>query len=133
MKGLKFQLKSQIFDRSDPITILGFVPAFQMMCDMNGLHKGVTRWSSHHFTKKSAAAVPSARPCPTSSCKSLQEEYLTSYFEVISYLLSTYATDDKLADADAEIIKCKQPQDLNAVDYLQSLRKRALNCSPVHN
>lgn len=39
-KRLEVQLKSEISDRSDWITILSFLQEFQMACDMNGIHEG---------------------------------------------------------------------------------------------
>lgn len=38
-KSLEVQVKSRMFDRSDPITILSFHAAFQMSSAMNGIHE----------------------------------------------------------------------------------------------
>lgn len=43
-KRLELQLKVQIFDRSDPITILSFLPVIQMGCDANGVYEGASIW-----------------------------------------------------------------------------------------
>lgn len=66
-KRLEVQLKLQMFDGSNPITILSFLLAFQMACDTNITHAGVSMWLFPSFVKKPACAALSARTCLTSS------------------------------------------------------------------
>lgn len=51
---------------------------------------------------------------------------MSSYWQVINYLLSPCKTDDIFAEGDMDIISYQKPQDFNAVDYLQSLCTKAL-------
>lgn len=78
-RRLKVQLKSQMFDGSDPITILSFLPAFQMTSDKNRVHEGADMWLFHFFRKKPAGAEFNAKKCLTSSRRSCQKGNLTSY------------------------------------------------------
>lgn len=53
----------------------------------------------------------------------LQEERLTSCSQMVNHLLTTYATDDLVAKADADINNM-QPHNLNAVDYSSPCKQR---------
>lgn len=81
--------------------------------------------------KKPAGAPLSARTCLTSSRRSLREGKLTSYRQMVKYLLNIYGKDDIVVEADADIIIYKQPKDLNDIDYLQYLWTKALRCGAV--
>lgn len=54
--------------------------------------------------ERPAGATLSARTCLTSSRRSLSEGMLTSYCQVVKYLLNAYATDDIIAEVEADII-----------------------------
>lgn len=43
-RRLDVQLKSQNVNGYDPVSILGFLPPFQMASDTNGFHKGAAMW-----------------------------------------------------------------------------------------
>lgn len=101
------------------MAILKFLQAFKMVCDTNRIHEGAVIWLFYFSMKKTASAALRAITCPTSWRRSRKEGKYTSYWEVVNFLLNTYATDDTTAEAYAYIIKNKQPQDLNTVDYLQ--------------
>lgn len=84
------------------------------------------------FMKMPAGAALRERKWFTSSCRSCQEGMLISFCQVVSYILSTYATDDIIAEVDADIINYKQPKDLHAVDYSQALWTEALRRGRVY-
>lgn len=84
------------------------------------------------FMKKPAGAAFSSRTCLKSSHRSCQEGNLTSYCQVINYLLSTYATGDIIAEASAEFFIYKRPEDFNVVNYSQSHCTQTLRCAPVY-
>lgn len=75
----------------------------------------------------------SARTWPTSSRLSCQREKLTSYCRVVKHLRHTYATDDKIYKADANITNYKQPPNLNIVDYAQLLWTKSVRRSLVYD
>lgn len=52
MRRLEVQLKSQIFDGHDPLSILGFLLAVHMALDTNGIHEDAAMWLFHFFTKE---------------------------------------------------------------------------------
>lgn len=59
-KRLEVDLKSQLFDESDPMTFLIFLPVFQMAYDMNGINEGPNIWLLHAFMKN--LPVPLSAP-----------------------------------------------------------------------
>lgn len=130
-KRLKVQLKSEMFDGSSTMTILTFIPAFQMMCDTNGIHE-VEAMSLFHFCmKKPSGAAFIARTCPTSLHQSCQGEKLTSSCQVVNYLLNNIATYDIVVEANEEITNIKQLQDFNTADYSHSLWREDLYHCPA--
>lgn len=114
-KGLKVQLKLQMFDRCYPITILSFIPAFHVACDTNCIYEGAAMWPFHLFIKKPVVAALRAITGFTSSRRSREEGKLTSYFQLVNYLFNTYEVDDTIAKAYADIINYKQTKDPNGV------------------
>lgn len=62
-----------------------------------------------------------------------QEGCLTSYCEVVNYLLTIYATDDVITEAEADILNFKQTQSMTAMCYSQQLWEKALRCGKVYH
>lgn len=90
-------------------------------------------WSFHFFIKKPAGATLLARTCLKSFSRSVEKGRLTSYCQVVNCFLNTYATNDIVAEADVDTIIYKQLQDLNAVDYSQSLLTKDLRSGSVYD
>lgn len=82
--------------------------------------------------QKSAGAAFNVRARLSSSSGSRQEGQLTSYCQVVNYLLPTYAADVIIAEADLNIVNLKQPAGQSAVEYVQAVWKEALCCGPVY-
>lgn len=131
-KRLDVQFKSQMIDESNLLAILSFVLAFQMEFDTNGIPKGAAMWLFHVFMKELVGAALSAGRCLASSRWSHKEGKLTSYFQVSSYFVNTYATDDIIVEADVDNINYRQLQDVNDVDYSQSPWTKVLSCGSVY-
>lgn len=55
-----------------------------------------------------------------------KEGTLTNYYQIVHYLLETHVTDDITAKAEAAIMNYKQPKNICAVCYSETLRKTAL-------
>lgn len=43
-KSLQVQMKMQIFDSFDPVSILSFLSAFKLACDTSGVNEGAALW-----------------------------------------------------------------------------------------
>lgn len=56
----------------------------------------------------------------------------TLYFQVLSYLLSTYALEGVIAEVEAEITSFKQSEHMFAVRYLEISWENALSCGRVY-
>lgn len=64
-RSLKAQLKSQMFDGSDAISNLCFIPALQMAFDTDWIHEESTMRIFQFFIKKNTGAAPTYVPvCP---------------------------------------------------------------------
>lgn len=70
------------------------------------------------FMMNPAGVALSARTCLISSRRSRQERRFVSHCQVIYYLLKSYASDDLVAEANADTFTYRHPQDLNAINYL---------------
>lgn len=133
-KRLQVQMKTNIFDSFDPISIISFLSAFKLACDTNGVHEGAAMWLLHFFMKKPAAAALNSRiSLPSKSHRRHKEGTLTTYCEVVNYLLETYATDDVIAETDAEILRFTQPPTKSPTEYAEALWNKALRCDRVYD
>lgn len=61
-----------------------------------------------------------------------KERKLTTYSQVGSSLIATYATEDVIAKEEAEITNFKKPEHMSAVRYLEVLFENALLCGRVY-
>lgn len=60
---LALQMRSQMSDTSDLITIVPFLQDFTLDCDSNDKHEGVTMWTYNTFMNNSASSMLYARIC----------------------------------------------------------------------
>lgn len=116
-KQLEAQFKSQMFDGSNLISILGLLTAFQVLYDTKCTQEGLSMWLCHFFEKKPSGDAPIACAYMSTSSKARQECVLSSYCKVVTYLLMRYSTTDNIAEADAEIDISKLTNNQNAVQY----------------
>ena len=54
-----------------------------------------------------------------------ETDVLKMYLEVVNYLLETYATDEEIAMAYAEVISCKQETDKTEAEFVEHVRAKA--------
>lgn len=128
------QKKTSPFDLFDPISIIAFLSAFKPACDTNGMHKGADMWLLHFFMKKQAAAALKLRiALLPRSCRRRKEGALTTYWEVVNYLLDTYATDDVVAKTHARMGHYTQLQKKTPAEYADLLRTKVLRCDRVND
>lgn len=57
---------------------------------------------------------------------------LTSYSEAINYLLQTYASDDVVAEAEADLRHFVQNRSMSPQEYATALTLKVLRCGPVY-
>lgn len=75
--------------------------------------------------KKTTGTDLKTHICPSSSSWGRLEGKLTSYCQVESLLLTKYATDDVIDEADIDITRFKCPDSQKVVEYVQVLRTQA--------
>lgn len=100
---------------------------------MNGIHQIAAMCFFYIFIRMPSRDALSARTSLTSSPRSFQGKKLTSYCQMVNYLLNMCITDDINAATDADTIDYKQPQDLNTIDYSHLLWTKALRCGHVYS
>lgn len=132
-RRVQVQLTSQILGGSNLIRIMSFLPAFQMASDIKGIHKGPVIWLFPFLVKKPAGANLNALKSLSSAMPACWEAKLTSYCQVINYLLATYETHYKIVDNDMDIMNFKHPNGQSALEYKQALWTKDLLCRPVYD
>lgn len=96
-----------MFNVFNPISVLGFFPAFQMTYDTNGIREDV--WMSWFYFSIKSRPRQSQRKYLSAKCQPFtSRRKLTSYAKVINYLWATYATDNFITEVDMEIMNFKQ-------------------------
>lgn len=91
---------SHTFDTTNPISILGFLKNFKLACHSDVRNEGAAMELLNFFRNQSASEVLnerlSAEPTDTKASRkpTVNSTYLTSYPQVVKFLLEKYATDD---------------------------------------
>lgn len=62
-----------------------------------------------------------------------EEGKLTSYCQLVNYVLEAYASSDVIAEAEGDITNYKQPENMSAVRYSQAFLEKALLCGQVYS
>lgn len=68
-----------------------------------------------HFIPEPTNAAFSYRVTAENKKKYRQEAKLAAYFQMVNYLLGTYATDDVICEAEAETVHFRRPIGIAAV------------------
>ena len=148
IKDMTYQLKSMNFDGSRPIAILNFLAEFRRSCDTNRVHEGAAFHLFSNFIR--GTAIEDLRHNLTgpghneisgdgSDVEGDVEAApsvlgrLTSYCEVVQYLLFTYATDDVIAEAHSDLQSFKQAPNVNPVAYSNQLLTKVARCGHVYS
>lgn len=56
---------------------------------------------------------------------------LTGYGKVVNYILETYATDDVIAERDAQILRFTHPSIMMATKYTKAKWNHVLRCKRI--
>lgn len=107
---LQVQMKTNVFDPGDSISILSFRARYKQACDSNWIYKCDAIWCVKHFFTKSAATSPAF-------CLSLKnrktsdkpEDMLSSRKEIVKHLLETPTADYVIAKTEMRMQDAKQP------------------------
>lgn len=92
----------------EPVSIISYLQDSEAAENSCNIHEEAAVYLFKHslvVLVKSVIKTLVALPVETAR---LQEEYLTSYFPIISYLLKRYMTNDNIVTVDADIQTLKQ-------------------------
>lgn len=126
------QMKSCVFKRSDPISVLIFLEKFKSACITNSIHEGASKWMFPYFFNKPAKAALSYRKTTQNLGQTHFEDKLTTYCQVVNYMLKTYAADDIGAKREADINRFKQAAGMSVVRFSKLLCKKAPRCRQIY-
>lgn len=103
-KLMSLQMKGASLSGDDLIMVLRFLSRFRGAYDQKILHEGAALWFFQFFLTGSALArVQSRLSGESGAVDEHRDELLSSYPEVVNYMLRTYATDDIIAEAYSEV------------------------------
>ena len=124
-KRMALQMKGVTFSGDDPIAVLNFLSRFTAACNQNGVHEGAALWCFQFFMTGTALAKEQTRIVGESGvADARRDEVLSSYPEVVNYLLRTYATNEVYA----EVANFLQSSGMSETEYGDRLWRKALRC-----
>ena len=88
-------------------------------------------WIFPYFMKEPAKSALNARIAPSAARRGPVK--LRTYDQVVNHLIRTYATDDIIADTEADIDSFKQPQNKTASEYADLLHTKTLRAGAVYS
>lgn len=101
------QMKHPVFDLFNSISITGLQWNFRLASVTEGIHGGAAIWLFHFLMKKSASSTLHTRLLSKHKAKtnvsiSSKTTTLTTYPQVVNFLLQTYKIDENVADTEEE-------------------------------
>lgn len=116
---------SKHFNPSDPITMLSLLPDFYLACDTDDVHDGMAVWMCQFFLHNPASTDLQRRTQAKRSSSNVsrprKQGLLTTYCEVVTYLLYIYVTDAEISLVDQSITTFKKTASLTATEYGHAL------------
>lgn len=88
--------------------------------DRKAIHERDAIWLLPPVTKGPVEAALSYPMRATEDNGTHKGETMTSYCQAVSYVLQTYATDDVISEAEADVMNDKQPENMCAVRYSET-------------
>ena len=129
---MSLQMKGVTFSGDHPIAVLNFLSRFTAACNQNSVHEGAALWCFQFFMTGTAMAKVQTRIVGESRVADARgDEVLSSYPEVVNYLLRTYATNEVIAEAYAEVTNFLQSSRMSETEYGDRLWEKALRCGNV--
>ena len=136
-KKMTAEMESHIFDGKDSIKILDFLAAFRRACDGMGVHEGAAVFLFTYFMTGNPAADLSSRiesnPGNFAFHQSRKEDVLTSYCQIVNYLLRTYADNQTISRTNGEIIRLTQRDNQSPVKFKNFLWSKMSRCGCVYS
>ena len=131
-KEMRVQMGDITFNGKDPITILPFLVRFKEACDKNRIGEEMAVYCFKKFLTGAPQHLVMSRLVGDSMATDAdQTDMLTSYPEVVNFLLHTYATEEAMLEAVQDIENCRQSSIMNEVAYADRLWELALRCGTV--
>lgn len=125
-------MKSKVFDPAEPINILSFLPLCKEPCDWTSINDGAAISLLQYYVKKTTKEALTAR-FTTSGNRCKNRGNLSSYPEVINFLLFIYGTVEVIVEADAEITCYRQPDCFSPSQYADEHWNKALRCGTAYS
>lgn len=132
-REMGLMMKRHNFDAAKPVSIFGYLTQFRDTCDKQGINEGFATWLFPHFIKgRDADALQRLLTPSAIHHHHGAQERLSSYPEVVHYLLRTYATDENIS-AEIETLNTFTQGQLTEIAYADALRDRAMSCGNVYS
>lgn len=120
------QMKSCFLKPLDPTFVLSFLQKFKSACDSNGVYEEAAMWLFPYFLKELAKAALSNYMMTQNSGQTHFEGKLTTYCQVVNYMLETYTADNVIVEIEPDINRFKQAADMSAVRFSELLWEKVL-------
>ena len=131
-KEMRVQMGDLTFNGKDPITVLPFLAKFKEACDKNRINEGMAVYCFKKFLSGAPQHLVASRLVGESMATDAQQtDMLTSYSEVVNFLLHTYATEDAMLEAVQDVENCRQSSNMNEQAFADRLWELALRCGTV--
>ena len=133
-KRMTVQMKTSTFSGHDPIAVLNFLNKFKAACDINRIPESLAVWCFQFFvTGRAHSLVMNRLTVQSIAVDVQQQDTLTSYREVVNFLLRTYATDEIIAESHQEVIAYQQSTNTTETDYGEKPWDKELRCGSVYS
>ena len=116
------------FTGSDPIAIQGFLTQFRNACNHNGVSEGKAVWLfQHHLAGRALNLIHSRMPGTSIMVDDGgHKEALSTFCKVVNYLLRTFANNEVIATAYADLTSYVQATGMTETDYGDKLRDKTI-------
>ena len=130
------EMEDHKFDGNDKIRVLSFLVAFRSACDTMGIHEGAAVYLITSFMsgnpQQDLKSRLELRSGPFRGSRSRLTK-LSTYCQVINYLLGAYADNQIISRSHNDIIRMQQLPDQSPVRFKDELWKKMARCGPVYS
>lgn len=135
-KRMTVQIKSHVLDFFETSSIISSLCIFKLACEIIGTHEGAAIWLCNSFIKKLKFAVfntslASKYDAQTRMPSTEKSTKLTTYPQVVNYLLHTYTTHKNIADIGDKITVVTEPLNETLSQHTEELVVKALQYGDV--
>lgn len=119
-------MKLALFQLLDALSTLSFLHTSKKECNWNGIHEGPLKWPFPYFVKDTVKPLSLILCLSRKTIIHKKKKKLSTYRQVVTELLATYAADDVIVKAEAEITNFKKYEHTSAYRYKQVLWEKSL-------